>query len=221
MWLCKENSFQGLPLDILTILSIGYIRSRSDGLPGKQRLLTPSLTYFYLFLLIFTSLRPREITIFFLFFCYLSTIPASPPVFPASNALLWLSSTACFGHNPAAKSSDPFFFAIYFSWTYIIFHIAYFNYGDAARQCAWKITFPWGLPQLQVRRANGLSIGVGLMSYRRKKTRCPAEKPSCSSCVRLNQPCLYTSISRSSRGGPSVCTKDLIIDWELTLSAGR
>ncbi|KAJ5295471.1 transcriptional regulator family: Fungal Specific TF [Penicillium antarcticum] len=48
-----------------------------------------------------------------------------------------------------------------------------------------------------------LSIGVGLMSYRRKKTRCPAEKPSCSSCVRLNQPCLYTSISRSSRGGPS------------------
>ncbi|KAJ6069209.1 hypothetical protein N7499_011096 [Penicillium canescens] len=41
------------------------------------------------------------------------------------------------------------------------------------------------------------------LNCRRKKTRCPAEKPSCSSCVRLNQPCLYTSISRSSRGGPS------------------
>ncbi|CAG8138286.1 unnamed protein product [Penicillium salamii] len=41
------------------------------------------------------------------------------------------------------------------------------------------------------------------LNCRRKKTRCPAEKPSCSSCVRLNQPCLYTSIPRGSRGGQS------------------
>lgn len=39
---------------------------------------------------------------------------------------------------------------------------------------------------------------------RRKKTRCPAEKPACSSCVRLNQPCLYTPVPRGSRSGPSV-----------------
>ncbi|CAG7997731.1 unnamed protein product [Penicillium nalgiovense] len=41
------------------------------------------------------------------------------------------------------------------------------------------------------------------LNCRRKKTRCPAEKPSCSSCVRLNQPCLYTTIPRGSRGGQS------------------
>ncbi|KAJ5671487.1 hypothetical protein N7507_000614 [Penicillium longicatenatum] len=41
------------------------------------------------------------------------------------------------------------------------------------------------------------------LNCRRKKTRCPAEKPSCSSCVRLNQPCLYTTTSKGSRGGPS------------------
>lgn len=48
------------------------------------------------------------------------------------------------------------------------------------------------------------NLRMRLMSYRRKKTRCPAEKPSCSSCVRLNQSCLYTSIRRGSRGGQSV-----------------
>ncbi|KAK5788957.1 hypothetical protein VI817_009915 [Penicillium citrinum] len=41
------------------------------------------------------------------------------------------------------------------------------------------------------------------MPHRRKKTRCPAEKPACSSCVRLNQPCLYTTVPRGSRSGPS------------------
>ncbi|KAJ5618181.1 transcriptional regulator family: Fungal Specific TF [Penicillium hordei] len=41
------------------------------------------------------------------------------------------------------------------------------------------------------------------LNCRRKKTRCPAEKPSCSSCVRLNQACLYTTIPRGSRGGQS------------------
>ncbi|KAJ5084915.1 transcriptional regulator family: Fungal Specific TF [Penicillium alfredii] len=41
------------------------------------------------------------------------------------------------------------------------------------------------------------------LNCRRKKTRCPAEKPACSSCVRLNQPCLYTSVPRGSRGGQS------------------
>ncbi|KAH8424465.1 putative C6 transcription factor [Aspergillus melleus] len=38
------------------------------------------------------------------------------------------------------------------------------------------------------------------LNCRRKKSRCPAEKPSCSSCVRLNQPCLYASARRASRG---------------------
>ncbi|KAJ5634307.1 hypothetical protein N7528_002149 [Penicillium herquei] len=42
------------------------------------------------------------------------------------------------------------------------------------------------------------------LNCRRKKTRCPAEKPACSSCVRLNQPCLYTTTSKGSRSGPSV-----------------
>ncbi|KAB8211813.1 hypothetical protein BDV34DRAFT_184326 [Aspergillus parasiticus] len=41
------------------------------------------------------------------------------------------------------------------------------------------------------------------LNCRRKKTRCPAERPSCSNCVRLNQPCLYTSARRASRGGQS------------------
>ncbi|KAJ5092975.1 hypothetical protein N7456_008836 [Penicillium angulare] len=41
------------------------------------------------------------------------------------------------------------------------------------------------------------------LNCRRKKTRCPAEKPACSSCVRLNQPCLYTPTPKGSRSGPS------------------
>ncbi|KAJ5129049.1 hypothetical protein N7448_002762 [Penicillium atrosanguineum] len=41
------------------------------------------------------------------------------------------------------------------------------------------------------------------LNCRRKKTRCPAEKPACSSCLRLNQSCLYTSVPRGSRSGPS------------------
>ncbi|KAI0811772.1 hypothetical protein GGR55DRAFT_641748 [Xylaria sp. FL0064] len=39
---------------------------------------------------------------------------------------------------------------------------------------------------------------------RRKKTRCPGEKPACSSCTRLKQPCSYSPLLKSpSRGGPS------------------
>ncbi|KAE8148739.1 hypothetical protein BDV25DRAFT_157694 [Aspergillus avenaceus] len=41
------------------------------------------------------------------------------------------------------------------------------------------------------------------LNCRRKKTRCPAERPSCSNCLRLNQPCLYSPARRTSRGGQS------------------
>lgn len=46
--------------------------------------------------------------------------------------------------------------------------------------------------------------GANLLLFSRKKTRCPAEKPACSSCVRLNQPCYYTPTVRAGRGGQSV-----------------
>ncbi|KAI0160301.1 hypothetical protein GGR57DRAFT_457100 [Xylariaceae sp. FL1272] len=40
---------------------------------------------------------------------------------------------------------------------------------------------------------------------RRKKTRCPGERPACSSCSRLKQPCSYAPVIKPpSRGGPSV-----------------
>jgi hypothetical protein len=40
---------------------------------------------------------------------------------------------------------------------------------------------------------------------RRKKSRCPGEKPACSSCVRLNQSCSYPPAIRSShQSGRSV-----------------
>ncbi|KAI0483682.1 hypothetical protein F4859DRAFT_408659 [Xylaria cf. heliscus] len=39
---------------------------------------------------------------------------------------------------------------------------------------------------------------------RRKKTRCPGEKPACSSCTRLKQPCSYSNLIKSpARSGPS------------------
>ncbi|PLB40366.1 putative C6 transcription factor [Aspergillus candidus] len=41
------------------------------------------------------------------------------------------------------------------------------------------------------------------LNCRRKKIRCPAEKPACSSCLRLGQACLYTPVRRTSRGGQS------------------
>ncbi|KAL2822902.1 hypothetical protein BJX63DRAFT_438879 [Aspergillus granulosus] len=34
---------------------------------------------------------------------------------------------------------------------------------------------------------------------RKKKTRCPSEKPACSSCVRLNQSCVYDETSQTDR----------------------
>ncbi|KAJ9199183.1 transcriptional regulator family: Fungal Specific TF [Paecilomyces variotii] len=36
------------------------------------------------------------------------------------------------------------------------------------------------------------------LNCRRKKTRCPGEKPACSCCVRLNQQCFYTPVARVS-----------------------
>ncbi|KAF2104033.1 hypothetical protein NA57DRAFT_30874 [Rhizodiscina lignyota] len=38
------------------------------------------------------------------------------------------------------------------------------------------------------------------LNCRRKKTRCPGEKPACSSCVRLNQACSYASVARAPPG---------------------
>ncbi|CAM1506046.1 Fc.00g056870.m01.CDS01 [Cosmosporella sp. VM-42] len=41
------------------------------------------------------------------------------------------------------------------------------------------------------------------LTCRRKKTRCPGEKPACSSCVRLKQTCSYPPMRRPSHSGPS------------------
>ncbi|KAL4881651.1 hypothetical protein BJY04DRAFT_207430 [Aspergillus karnatakaensis] len=49
-----------------------------------------------------------------------------------------------------------------------------------------------------------------LTDYRRKKTRCPGEKPACSCCVRLGQQCSYAAAGGST-SGPS---KDRIAELE-------
>ncbi|KAH6887621.1 hypothetical protein B0T10DRAFT_490102 [Thelonectria olida] len=41
------------------------------------------------------------------------------------------------------------------------------------------------------------------LTCRRKKTRCPGEKPACSSCVRLKQTCSYPPAVRPQQSGPS------------------
>lgn len=41
------------------------------------------------------------------------------------------------------------------------------------------------------------------LNCRRKKTRCPGEKPACSSCVRLKQSCAYPQALRAPRNGRS------------------
>ncbi|KAI9367762.1 hypothetical protein BJX61DRAFT_526975 [Aspergillus egyptiacus] len=48
------------------------------------------------------------------------------------------------------------------------------------------------------------------VNCRRKKTRCPGEKPACSGCVRLNQQCSYAAAGGST-SGPS---KDRIAELE-------
>lgn len=54
------------------------------------------------------------------------------------------------------------------------------------------------------------------ISHRRKKSRCPGEKPACSSCTRLNQPCSYALVmSSSSRPGHSVSGLSLSISSSL------
>jgi hypothetical protein len=47
------------------------------------------------------------------------------------------------------------------------------------------------------------------INCRRKKTRCPGEKPACSCCVRLNQQCSYAAVGGSS--GPD---KDRLAELE-------
>ncbi|EPS29317.1 hypothetical protein PDE_04266 [Penicillium oxalicum 114-2] len=60
------------------------------------------------------------------------------------------------------------------------------------------------------------------LNCRRKKTRCPAEKPACSSCVRLNQECHYTPVTRGSRNGPSADRLAYLEEKvNLILSGGR
>ncbi|KAL8301041.1 hypothetical protein RB593_000035 [Gaeumannomyces tritici] len=39
------------------------------------------------------------------------------------------------------------------------------------------------------------------LNCRRKKTRCPGEKPACSSCARLSQTCSYPALRRPSQSG--------------------
>ncbi|UNI15466.1 hypothetical protein JDV02_001996 [Purpureocillium takamizusanense] len=41
------------------------------------------------------------------------------------------------------------------------------------------------------------------LNCRRKKTRCPGEKPACSSCLRLRQSCSYPAATRTSHGDRS------------------
>ncbi|KAH7133629.1 hypothetical protein EDB81DRAFT_658761 [Dactylonectria macrodidyma] len=41
------------------------------------------------------------------------------------------------------------------------------------------------------------------LTCKRKKTRCPGEKPACSSCARLKQPCSYPPARRPSQSGRS------------------
>ncbi|KAJ0423520.1 hypothetical protein BJY00DRAFT_321655 [Aspergillus carlsbadensis] len=48
------------------------------------------------------------------------------------------------------------------------------------------------------------------INCRRKKTRCPGEKPACSCCVRLNQQCSY-GVASGSTGGPN---KDRLAELE-------
>ena len=45
---------------------------------------------------------------------------------------------------------------------------------------------------------------------RRKKTRCPAERPVCSNCARLNQACLYSFGRRASQCEPVRLQEPLI-----------
>lgn len=59
------------------------------------------------------------------------------------------------------------------------------------------------LPYLQVHFSPSLPRLLA-NSVRRKKTRCPGEKPACSSCVRLKQSCSYPPAIRPSQSGPSV-----------------
>lgn len=50
------------------------------------------------------------------------------------------------------------------------------------------------------------------LNCRRKKSRCPGEKPACSCCVRLNQSCFYPPVSKpGSIGGQS---KDRLAELE-------
>ncbi|KAK1998379.1 hypothetical protein LX36DRAFT_576364 [Colletotrichum falcatum] len=58
------------------------------------------------------------------------------------------------------------------------------------------------------------------LTCRRKKTRCPGEKPACSSCVRLSQSCTYPAVRPSQSGRSDERLQTLEEKLDLLLSGG-
>ncbi|KAL3291128.1 C6 transcription factor [Colletotrichum asianum] len=58
------------------------------------------------------------------------------------------------------------------------------------------------------------------LTCRRKKTRCPGEKPACSSCVRLQQSCSYPAMRPSQSGRSDERLQHLEEKLDLLLSGG-
>ncbi|KAH6670298.1 hypothetical protein F5X68DRAFT_265048 [Plectosphaerella plurivora] len=58
------------------------------------------------------------------------------------------------------------------------------------------------------------------LNCRRKKTRCPGEKPQCSSCVRLQQTCSYPAVKPSQNGRSDERLQNLEEKLDLLLSGG-
>ncbi|OBR07977.1 Fungal specific transcription factor [Colletotrichum higginsianum IMI 349063] len=58
------------------------------------------------------------------------------------------------------------------------------------------------------------------LTCRRKKTRCPGEKPACSSCLRLSQSCSYPAVRPSQSGRSDERLQTLEEKLDLLLSGG-
>ncbi|KAK1569448.1 uncharacterized protein LY79DRAFT_571862 [Colletotrichum navitas] len=58
------------------------------------------------------------------------------------------------------------------------------------------------------------------LTCRRKKTRCPGERPACSSCVRLSQSCTYPAVRPSQSGRSDERLQTLEEKLDLLLSGG-
>jgi hypothetical protein len=61
---------------------------------------------------------------------------------------------------------------------------------------------------------------LACLNCRRKKTRCPGEKPACSSCVRLSQACSYPATRPSQNGRSDERLQTLEDKLDLLLSGG-